>query len=215
MVLKRGFTLTEVLVVMSIVMIMIVIMVGIINPTALVDKGYDARKKKDILRIKVAFEEFFNDKGCFPTGYNFDTMTCNGGGFSPWLASWPCAPNGDKYKIIIENSQCPKYFKVYAQLENKADPDIPQGWYSMTKTIGDGTILNTQYNYGASSTNVNWHDQILDSICSLSTCSIKTASGCERSFMIGGQGCVGGSNCYANTNCDQLCQVECCGAGCN
>ena len=63
---RKGFTLIELMVVVTILAIMSMILVGIINPIALVNRGRDARRKKDLARIKTAFEEYYNDKGCYP-----------------------------------------------------------------------------------------------------------------------------------------------------
>ncbi|MCX6727031.1 MAG: type II secretion system protein, partial [Candidatus Shapirobacteria bacterium] len=122
---KKGFTLIELLVVMAILAIIMTIMVGILDPAALLNKGYDAQKKKDVNRIKVAFEEYANDnKGCFPTeavindkGLLIDS-NCNKNVFAPWLSSWPCAPQGKHYLIYTEPSNCPKWFKVATKLDN-------------------------------------------------------------------------------------------------
>lgn len=223
---KDGFTLIEVLVVMAILGMMAVILVGILNPIALTGRGYDARRKKDLGRIKVAFEEYYNDKGCYPTEGISATLrlksSCGSKTiFSPWLASWPCDPNGEPYYVFVEsNTTCPRWFKLITNLENKKDMDIPSGWYEQGNYyVGDGTLGINQANYGTSSTNVLWYDRAVLAGCG------RSGGGCyylARGNVCNalGQSCRGG-NCFLSytdiwggtNNCAPFCQVDCCENG--
>lgn len=232
MVLKKGFTLVELLVVFTIIVIMAVIIVGLINPIALVNKGYDSQRKKDIKLIGMAFEEYFNDKGCFPkaSDYDFNNFTCSGGSFAPWIKKWPCDPNKVQYKIVLDSTNsCPKWYKIFTNLNNKMDVDIPKGWYTIYRDsyfhFGDGSMGVNDYNYGVSSTNIDWYDRVVDASCSYDEYNHSTDScfnrpgddpdRCGRSFNAQGrQGCSG-TNCFARSDCNDLCQVQCCGAGCD
>jgi len=74
--------------VMTLLVILAVMMVGIFNSTAIFNKARDAQRKKDLGRIKIAFEEYYNDKGCYP-GQDFmaelsSVVSCNTKVFSPW-----------------------------------------------------------------------------------------------------------------------------------
>jgi len=62
---KKGFTLVELLIVMAILLMMATMMVGTLNSVGIFNKARDARRKKDIGRIKIAFEDYYNDKGCY------------------------------------------------------------------------------------------------------------------------------------------------------
>jgi len=226
---KQGFTLVELLIVMAILAVMAVILIGIINPIALSDKGYDARRKKDLKRIGTAFEEYFNDKGCYPSAadFDFDTMDCGGNGFAPWISNWICDPRGDRYEIVLDDSGCPKWWAVLARLGNKSDNDIPveiRTVSSIPKYFYDVEIGSDTYNFGLSSPNISWYDNMLDPSCTyhednhaLDSCFLRPSTdltGCQRSIIIGGEGCEG-SNCFADSDCVSMCQVECCGVGCN
>lgn len=165
---KKGFTLVELLIVMTILAIMTVILIGILNPIAIVNKANDARRKKDLGRIKVAMEEYFSDKGCYPTGTKLSELNngtyCGSDTFSPWLSSWPCDPSKRTvYTLVVESGLCPHWFKIYTNLENKQDKDIPAGW--MSKTIAYRSINSYIYNYGVSSTNVNWYEDMFNPVC--------------------------------------------------
>lgn len=227
---KNGITLIEVLVVMAILAILAVMMTMIINPIALVDKGNDARRKKDLNRIKVAFEEYNNDKGCYPgKSQNLiyklnDTSNCGTNIFSPWLKSWPCDPDGKPYKIIGETtpsqeySDCSKTFRVLTNLKNESDKDIPYGWYDFRQLhVVNGLEYKQSYgrkevNYGVSSGNISWYDRGVAGECA-GTCSVKDTNtgGCNTAN--GNPVSCEGDNCYIDDNCIEKCRVACCFGG--
>lgn len=217
-----GFTLVELIVVVTIIAIMAVIMAGIFNSVGIFNKARDAQRKKDLGRIKVAFEEYFNDKGCYPGEIIVDQLSlaenCGKTIFSPWLGTWPCNPGGLPYKIVTEVSDCPKWFKAMTELENLNDSSIPVGWNTVQSYIIAQGITSKMVNYGVSSPNISWFDLIINPECLAGGCyarqgesicnSIEDAVGCR------------GLNCYRgldlkNAACSQDCQVSCCGAGCN
>lgn len=211
---KKGFTLVELLIVMAILAILSVIMTGVLNPVALVNRGYDARRKKDIGRIKVAFEEYFNDNGCYPNATVIANLTdkskCNGDVFAPWLNRWPCDPQGIPYMISaqITTNNCPHWFKVFTKLQNPHDSEIPNGWLS-SYLLGNGEITGAQANFGVSSTNVKWFARILGPSCNL-ICSHwdnGVGSSCVNDGVVAG---CSGDNCYASNSCSPECKVSYC-----
>lgn len=219
---KKGFTLVEVMIVVLIVIILAVVMTSIFNSTGVFNKARDAQRKKDLGRIKVAFEEYFNDKGCYPDQALIDSLSlasnCNKAVFSPWLTNWPCDPNKTPYRIAIEDSrfgECNKWYKVLTQLENKLDSSIPSGWDYLTSFIIGEEITSEQVNYGVSSPNISWFDVYSNPECAAyGGCYYKPDPvGQPNVCNSAGTGCVG-PNCYLGI-CKTSCQVACCGAGCN
>lgn len=150
---KHGLTLTEILIVLAIISAMAIAVVAGMDPIGAMAKGRDAQRKKDLNRIKTAFEEYFSDRNCFPNQNLVDQLileaNCKGNTFSPWLTSWPCDPSGSPYPVVIgDDENCPKWFKVMTNLENKRDTQIfDQG--------GIGTSLGIPVNYGVSSGNLS------------------------------------------------------------
>ena len=223
---KKAFTLVEILIVMAILLVLAMIMIGTINPMAMVGKAHDATRKKDIGRIRVAFEEYFSDKGCYPAQGIIDELrsvsNCRTEVFKPWLNSWSCDPLGQPYIIVVDwnNGDCPKWFKILVNLENEEDPDVPDGWYQRGDdffVLGYGI---NEVNYGTSSTNVNWDDYALDPSCMW----FENNHGMDECYVrsVGG-GCSGalnnrcsGDNCYARNDCGRtdVCKVSCCGLDC-
>lgn len=214
---KNGFTLVEILIAMVIVVTIAIIMIGtfmVINPVA---KSRDSQRKKDLNRIKQAFEEYFNDKGAYPqdvNNWNIKTNCDSDKAFSKYLSPWPCDPNGNPYLIIMEKNS----FRVMTNLENKNDNDIPENWYTRKDIIITG-ITKNDVNYGISSPNILWYANYINPNCDVSICLSNEGGGCNSA----GGGCNGNSCYYAEIfadgsrggDCVNKCQTICCGAGCD
>jgi prepilin-type N-terminal cleavage/methylation domain-containing protein len=158
MVRKNGFTFVEILITMTIVSVLAISMAGIFNALRPVNKGRDVQRKKDLNRIKEAFEEYYNDKGSYPTdidSWNVKSNCKSDSVFKPYLTSWPCDPNGVPYRIIIGNNT----FRILVNLENKDDKDIPKNWYDRNDFVMLGLTKN-DVNFGVSSSNIKWYDPI-------------------------------------------------------
>lgn len=206
----KGFTLVEILIVIAILLIMIAILIGILNPIALINKAKDSRRKKDLSRIRVAFEEYFNDKGCYPNNIpdlnlrdqlNDDNNCGSSSVFGNWLKPWPCDPNGNAYEVLTGyGDTCPKWFKIRATLENKKD-----------SSINIVALTENDSNYAISSGNITPGGYLGDNNpgCSKTNCYVipagfpngcnqKTSGGCE------------GPNCYKDGPCSPSCQVSVC-----
>lgn len=210
---KKAFTLVELLIVIAILLIMIVILIGILNPIALVNKAQDSRRKKDLNRIRVAFEEYFNDKGCYPNNVpdSFlrnqlnDNKNCGSSSvFGKWLKPWPCDSNGKPYDVLTgydDDSNCPKWFKIRAVLENKKDP-----------SINIVAVAENDPNYGVSSGNITPGGYLGDGnpACWKPNCSVKDLEKDGTCGQLTEHGCDG-PNCYKGSNqCYPECQVTSC-----
>jgi len=219
---NKGFTLVELMIVVSIIIILAVIAVSIFNTTGVFDKARDAQRKKDLGRIKIAFEEYYNDKGCYPSQTVVDQLnlatSCNKTIFSPWLTNWPCDPNKKPYKVVVEDprySKCNKWYKILTNLENKTDNGIPAGWNYLQTFIVGGNVTNKDVNFGVSSPNTNWFDAANNPECAaFGGCYYKPDPVDQPNICnSAGTGCVG-PNCYLG-QCTTSCQVACCGVGCH
>lgn len=217
---ESGTSLVELLIVMAILVLLAMAAVGALNPKKLSDQGFDARMKKDLQRIKVAFEEYYNDNGCYPTNdqisdWRLEDKSSCGTAISafPQLRPWVCSPRGDPYQIATEDTDddCPSWFKVYANLGNRHDGDIPEGWYDSAHSfILSGGFSGEDYNYGVSSTNVRWYERVLPDECLGSVnCAYRAmdgncndaSDGCPNAF---------GSECFVDSNCSANCAVKSC-----
>lgn len=207
----------EILIVFVILLTLVTIMLSNLNFGVLTNRGYDARRKKDLARMKVAFEEYFNDKGCYPTQAYIDSQSCDGTGFRPWLARWPCDPGRVAYVIGIDNSPCPRWFKIGTQLRDRKDPDIPAGWYDQSglNHFIDGVATIEDVNYGVSSTNVTWSGLEVNPGCftGFTGCYVKPGPGRCNALPLGQKH----FSAYLHPDCLPECLVACCldGQVCN
>jgi len=223
---KTGFTLVEIIISFSILAILILVVTTTIDPLAMINRGRDARRKSDLNKIKLAFEEYQNDKGYYPSGDPDlisklqDKASCGKNVFSPWLKTWPCDFNGNPYYIVYDSQN--SWFKVLANLEDKKDKDIPNGWYLFDNVYRVGTSASdigiNDVNYGVSSPNVSWFDVTIDPACQFfpsnhdaDVCNSLGGGYCKSAV---GHSCSDG-NCYTNNSCDEKCKVKCCGSGCD
>ncbi|MDD4026890.1 MAG: type II secretion system protein [Candidatus Shapirobacteria bacterium] len=203
---KNAFTLVELLVVMAIIVTLATIMIGTFNAIGITNRGRDAQRKKDINRIKVAFEEYFSDKGIFPDSVLveklMDKSNCGSDVFSPYLSSWPCDPNGNPYLTFAENGN---RFRIITNLENEKDKDIPLGWYEREDFLLMGKTKE-DVNYGVSSSNILWYEQLpVDPSCNINSCDQLVNGNCVD----GASSCSGSDgNCYyTGSFCGSLCKV--------
>lgn len=215
---QDGFTLVELLVVVAILAIMISILIGILNPTAIVNKAKDSQRKNDLNKIKIAFEGYSRDKGRYPSEAEIKTwnIAANCGNQVSVMKSYfdvlPCDPNGIPYIIEISDSDT---FKVTANLENKKDNNIPKNWYS-EDTYPDYVNKKDLVNYGVSSSNILWYEsESLDPSCLGNDCIECIDGSCTpwKNFE-----CFTGGNVQCRKgNPDEICNVSyCCnGSGCD
>lgn len=139
---KRGFTLIEIMIVVSILAILfIALMVSMQGQRS---KGEDARVKSDLDRLKIAFEDYYNDQNCYPPPEWFDSANdCGSSNLQPYLDRIPCdRETGLPYTLRYSPTQCVGY-QLYGYLQNSADPSYAQYYEG-------GTLIG---NYGVTSSN--------------------------------------------------------------
>lgn len=208
-------TLIEVLLVMAILALLVAVVVGGLNPIALIGKANDSRRKSDLNKIRTAFEEYFNDKGDYPTSEQLRSWNIKDNCNKPideikkYLRSWPCDPHGQTYLMIVDNDK--DWFKVVTNLENKQDKDIPDGWYGDDTYVRYTALFDRQIvNYGVSSSNVLWYEgEGLASVCgNLSIClGGRTPGECNDRV---GVGCSSPDICYQGTCSLEICRTSSC-----
>ena len=98
-------------------------------------KARDSRRKADLEKLKVAFEHYYNDKGCYPPEDVFfnggtapDSAICNLplAALQPYLVTVPCDPTtGMPYTYVPpEGGDVCAGYRVYTKLENTNDSSI-------------------------------------------------------------------------------------------
>lgn len=113
-----GLTLTELLIVIGIIGVLAVLITAYLRSQ--IFKANDAKRKAEIKRIGIAVEEYEKDKDCYPT-----TVTCTTNtSLRPYLDTIPCDPvSKAPYYYEHDGTSCPKWYRLYASLENEKDVD--------------------------------------------------------------------------------------------
>ena len=207
---KNGFTLVELLVGMSILVLLMIIAIGTINPKALTGKAFDSTRKKDLNKIRTAFEEYFNDKGSYPSYAQIASwnILSNCGreitDIKNYIKGWPCDPDGKLYTIVSDGD----WFKVITNLANKNDEDIPRDWYIDNGTLYSVLINRNEANYGVSSSNILWYEETIpSSVCGGNLCLKYNASGCNAAPSYG---CSPPDICYFGNCSASVCRTTSC-----
>jgi prepilin-type N-terminal cleavage/methylation domain-containing protein len=97
---KRAFTLIEILIVMATIGLISTSAVAVIDPINLNNKANDTKRLADIEKIKIAQEEYVNDKGCYPSTSPVLTQT-----FDP-----------NSFLYVTDISDCPKWYVLFSEI---------------------------------------------------------------------------------------------------
>jgi len=105
----------ELLVVLAIIAVLILILLMTFGSP--LSRAKDARTKKNIHQLKIAFEEYYNDNYCYPPAEWFDAVDdCNSDQFSPYINRIKCDPKTNlPYFIEYDDTGC-DWFKIYTNL---------------------------------------------------------------------------------------------------
>jgi len=115
---RKGFTLVEVLLVISIIIVLLVY--SLLNIQKQIARANDAKRKNDLYSLRAAIEEYKTDRESFPL--QGITDNCGADSLSPYLASVPCDPvTRNAYGYFISSTGG---YRVCAILVDTADPDI-------------------------------------------------------------------------------------------
>ena len=142
---QRGWTLTELLISVAIIAI-IALIVLFMNWKRQIDRSYDARRKNDLNAMRIALEEYYNDKSCFASDGSFNN--CGSVDFQPYLPKILCDPQTKiPYLYIIDSQNVCGGYRLCATLKDLSDPDIKRNGCDPVAGCGWGA----GYNYCISS----------------------------------------------------------------
>jgi prepilin-type N-terminal cleavage/methylation domain-containing protein len=148
----HGFSLGELMIV--VVLISLLALVALMTYQHQVAKANDAKRKEDLAKFKIGFEDYFNDNGCYPTEEQWLAYECDSKDFAPYLEKYLCDPvtNERYYYLKIVDGESPEVcagYRLFAKLQNNSgDPDIRNVgcWPVGQGGCGEGDLLS--YNYG-------------------------------------------------------------------
>lgn len=137
----RGFSMIELLVIIAILAIIFIVL--LLTMGKQLTRSRDAERKSDLEKIEVAFEDYYNDEGCYPPP---DVLqNCEGADFRPYLDKIPCDPvNDEPYLYIPLTTDGCKGYRILTSLETSDDPDIAD----LDCDGPDGCGYGADYNYG-------------------------------------------------------------------
>lgn len=153
--LKRGFTLVEILIAITILGTLIGGLVLTINPVKQISKANDSLRLQHLQQIKNALSAYYSDTNCYPTSnddspfmislISGDKWEENG---TVYFEKLPIDPiTNEPYTYIADPSSCPQWGSVFGSLENEPENAIstcslsntpqcvPEGFSSKTACV--------------------------------------------------------------------------------
>lgn len=132
---RNGFTLVELLVVISIIAILTIVSVSSYKTAQI--KARDAERKANLDSVSKSLMLYYTDNGKFPKEDVFKLGTSNKGLTGPdgtvYMVKTPLDPTNDgSYKFVYKTDE--KFFNLFANLENKEDSQC-NGKYTITGFI--------------------------------------------------------------------------------
>ena len=167
---KNGFTIMEILILLALIGILTTGLLIAVNPMRQFSKGWDARRKADLSLLNKAFEDYYNDHGCYPTASDvcYDTpiaigntsYTCHVCGnnsaspsFKPYIDKLPCDPQAPQknYLYQYQNADCSSWYNAYSEFALDDDRDSQ----ALGCAGGSCGPAPRGYDYGVSSPNTS------------------------------------------------------------
>jgi prepilin-type N-terminal cleavage/methylation domain-containing protein len=140
---KKGFSLVELLVVITIIAILSVAAYSAVGGNTV--KARDAKRKQDITTIQQALEMYSNDFGTYPT--SLESGTTAGKIPKKYLSSIPTDPGAGKKPYVYVKTG--SYYNIAATLENEGSPTNFQAYVTgnsdtnLSAAAGIGYYLET------------------------------------------------------------------------
>ena len=155
---RHGFTMIEVLIVIAILALLVIASIFYVYPN--MARGRDGKRMSDLTKIKIAFEDYYNDNECYPPITTLESY-CGGtpnGALDPYMQSVPCDPKDRSpyvYKIVGSTSDScggpTRGYQIYTNLERDGN-EASKALNCDGNTgcgVGDGSGL-VYYDYGIS-----------------------------------------------------------------
>jgi|GEM_PF-6093373 len=198
--LKFGYTLTELLIVISLLGILAAVLLATLDPFVQLKKARDAKRKTTLVRMKKQLDDYFNDNNKYPVTVTF-CQTSDDFSTSAVKTSICDPVNSGSFKFTYVSSGLTdiadqQWYKIYTDFENNKDQasvDI-----GCTSNCTDGAIT---YNWGVSSPNVT-----LGMASGVGACT-------DVLYACQGQDCNGGIDPSSSLN-PKYCGDPCCGGAC-
>lgn len=161
---KKAFTMLEIMIVISIVIIIATALLILSNPKKQVEKSWDGKRKSELSTLKKTYEDYYNDKKCYPRptevcykdNNKLNCPIC--GSQTPtalldYVSQLPCDPQNPSrdYLYQVDDINCPTWYRIYSKLSNGEDIVIEE----VGCQYGCGPAPSYAYSYGVSSPNID------------------------------------------------------------
>lgn len=162
----------EILIVLALIALIATAAIVLLDPINQFNKAWDGRRKSELSELRKIFEDFYNDKQCYPkpselcydaeTKITDDSYIChicgNSGttpNFSPYMTALPCDPQSPSknYRYQTSDNSCPKWFRIFTRLSNTKDTAIDEVG-CRTGCGVNSSPPNYSYNYFVGSPNI-------------------------------------------------------------
>jgi type II secretory pathway pseudopilin PulG len=142
-------SLGELLIVVAIVMLLAIATLLVLSRQ--INRANDSRRKQDLVAIRSALEEYYNDNNQFPDETTWNSMNCKTEGGMSFLSKYlggknvPCDPQAKSTYHYEANPGGCSGFVLMASLRDTSDADI-----SRLGCAATGCGYGYGYNYGVS-----------------------------------------------------------------
>jgi prepilin-type N-terminal cleavage/methylation domain-containing protein len=114
---KNGFTLIELIVVITIMAVLTVI--GVVNYTGASKRSRDGRRMADLQQIRMALEMYRQEKGVYPAD-------CGTSEFKKYLEAWPLDPKLSEPYVYALDVGSSYAYSIMAHMEDLGSTNIAE-----------------------------------------------------------------------------------------
>ena len=197
---KRGFTLLEILIVISLIAILATAAIYLIDPIKQFYKAWDGQRKNDLATTKKVLEDFYNDKSRYPKASeicydapssarwdNYGKLACfchlcgsktTSPLLSPYLSKLPCDPQSPSRQFLYDfdcqdGGSRPQWFRIYTNLSlSTIYYNDPATEEVACHNNGCGPAPDYGYSYGVNGPSVDLERSVTYAFCSHSGCNV-------------------------------------------
>lgn len=166
--LRKGFTLIEMLIVLAVIGVLAATVAVMINPVDQIRKSNDAKRKTGLEQLQRSLELYYQDNGRYPASsadykiYIGSTALAWGAAWQPYMSKLPSDPiPGRTFIYYVPATANGQTYYLYTSLERGAkDPQVCNNGSACTSITTGGagfptaTACGATCNYGISSPNV-------------------------------------------------------------